>query len=97
MNPKKDANFYMANLGAEIKRSLRFFEKGMYVEYRGARDRVEHIVEQFLAQGPSEGGREEAIFLRDLVRHMHEGRQALSQSALDQYFEPFAHRVLSGQ
>lgn len=92
---KKDGNFYMANLGAEIKRALRFFEKGMHAEYRGARDRVERIVEQFLATGPSEGGKEEALLLRDLVRHMHEGRQALSQTMLDRYFAPFALRALA--
>lgn len=87
--------YYMANLGAEIKRALRFFEKGMHAEYRGARDRVESIVEQFLGTGPSEGGKEEALLLRDLVRHMHEGRQALSQPILDQYFVPFAVRALA--
>ena len=85
----------MANLGAEVKRALRFFEKGMDIEYHGARDRVEHIVLQFLATDPSEGGKEEALLIRDLVRHMHEGRQALSQSSLDQYFGPFAARALA--
>lgn len=92
---KKDGNFYMANLGAEVKRALRFFEKGMHDEYCGARDRVESIVEQFLATEPSEGGKEEALMLRDLVRHMHEGRQALSQPMLDQYFAPFAAHALA--
>jgi hypothetical protein len=95
MNFKKDGNFYMANLGAEMKRALRFFEKKMYAEYRGARDRVEQIVLQFLATGPSPGGKEEALLLRDLVRHMHEGRQALSQSMLSQHFAPFAYRALA--
>jgi hypothetical protein len=92
---KKDGNFYMANLGAEVKRALRFFEKGMDVEYRGARDRVDAIVIQFLATNPSDGGKEEALLLRDLVRHMDEGKQAISQSMLDQYFAPFAMRALA--
>ena len=95
MTPQKDGNFYMANLGAEMKRALRFFEKGMHAEYRGARDRVERIGEQFLATEPSPGGKEEALLLRDLVRHMHEGRQAISQSMLSQYFAPFAYRALA--
>lgn len=91
----KDGNYYMANLGAEVKRALRFFEKGMDTEYRGACDRVEQIVAQFLATEPSEGGRREALLLRDLVRHMDEGQQAFSQSMLDQYFEPFAIRAVA--
>ena len=95
MTTERNAHFYMANLGAEMKRALRFFEKGMCAEYRGARDRVENIVGQFLATDPSEGGKEEALLLRDLVRHMHEGRQALSQPMLDQYFAPFAIRALA--
>ena len=87
--------FCMANLGAEVKRALRFFNKGMDAEYRGARDRVDGIIVQFLATEPSPGGRAEALLLRNLVRHMHEGRQVLSQSTLDQYFEPFAIRAVA--
>jgi hypothetical protein len=87
--------FYMANLGAEMKRALRFYEKGMITEYAGARDRSKAIVSQFLSVAQSEGGKEEALLLCELVTHMDEGRQAMTQEYLDRYFEPFSLKLLS--
>ncbi len=94
MNDEKDQYFYLANLGPEAKRALRFYEKGMMKESVGASERAKSIIERFLSIAETEGAREEALLLSDLLTHLDEGKQALSQEALDRYFEPFALRAM---
>ena len=88
----------MANLGSDVSQLFSYLEKNDARLAQAAASRACAIIEELLRLPDIRGGAEEVEILRDIIEDAARGarRFEVSRAELEDYFVPFALRVLSG-
>ncbi len=94
---KKNAQFYMANLGSEVQRIFRWKKLGDEKETKSAVERALKIIETLLSLPEVKGREGEVFILKDIISDyaLPERKFKISENHLTSYFMPFALNVIS--
>lgn len=93
---KRNFNFYMANLGAEVERIFYWREKKDFKEVEFARARAASILEKIATSHEISGREKEFELLRESIFDIASTKQKfnIDISQMRVYFTPFALRAM---
>ncbi len=97
MKTNRSVAFLMANLGSEVSQLFMHREQGetKYADF--ARERAQKIIAELLAHPDAVGRTSEIEIMQKIVENTVAGEEphAIPRIQLEEYFLPFAKRVLS--
>lgn len=94
MNAKRDANFYMANLGSEMTRLISARDRGDQAAMVASAERCLSLANQAIEAETIPAHRNEIAILKGVIADVLAGnpQYTVTQSAATAYFYPFALR-----
>ncbi|OGI77143.1 hypothetical protein A3B85_01720 [Candidatus Nomurabacteria bacterium RIFCSPHIGHO2_02_FULL_37_13] len=95
MNTERTPLFYMANLGSEVSRAVREFQKEEYERMHSSIIRAKNII-QTIEQFPEMRGRTgELVILKSIIEDLDKKKLEIDKKQLLDYFSPFAIRLMT--
>jgi len=95
VNTERTPLFYMANLGSEVSRAVREFQKEEYERMHSSIIRAKNII-QTIEQFPEMRGRTgELVILKSIIEDLDKKKLEIDKKQLLDYFSPFAIRLMT--
>lgn len=97
MNTNRTPLFLMANLGSEMSQIFSYMEKGELKMAQSARSRANIIITELLAHSDMKGRTGEVEILSEIIEDVFASnrRYKVKKSEIEEYFMPFALRLMS--
>lgn len=95
---KRNANFYMANLGSEFLRAFRAWEVNDKESYAASRERCRSIINTLLSLKEMKKREMEINLLEEILNdfeHKKNRKYIITKKHIESYFNPFAMRIMS--
>lgn len=97
MVTKRTSLFLMANLGSEVSQIFSYVNKGQPELAKSPAMRAQKIIDEMLTLTDVKGREGELEIIKEIMEDVlkRTGKYNLKQSDLDEYFLPFAVRLMS--